>query len=52
MIKSAIVITLQEGEIPAEEMEVLRRESVRQGRPLDELVKEWLIEKAKQLLAA
>ncbi len=43
---------IEELELPEERRAALSREAMRRGVPVNQLVKEWLLEKADQLIAA
>lgn len=48
-MKTSIIEDL---ELPEERRAVLSREAMRRGIPVNQLVKEWLLEKADQILSA
>mgnify|MGYP000146078115 CR=1 FL=1 len=43
---------IEELDLPEERREAISREAMRQGKPANQLVKEWLLAKADQIIAA
>lgn len=43
---------IEELDLPDDRREAISREAMRQGKPANQLVKEWLLDKADQIIAA